>query len=265
MLNVMSLFDEGPGNFVLSNVLHGIHYNNSGRHYKSFLLKPCRSTTTEVPVPVDALAFYELLVDVVALISLYCVVTLALVRHTLGWGCEAAARKVGRVVGQDMLELGPGSMVFTSTHEELIGKVVPEVVEPSVVVSGLACPDSARVILVCNLVTVFSPRTVCNTVCGGKQLSVLDHHFGAVNIGMVNGCLLRTFVKVENIHFFAWERIVRPSGPATYYNGIPGNFNEIFRKVRRGEARKVLERFQGSPRSEAIQQRLLRQRISSKS
>jgi hypothetical protein len=24
-----------------------------------------------------------------------------------------------------------------------------------------------------------------------------------VNIGMVDGCLLRTFVQVENIHFFA--------------------------------------------------------------
>ena len=194
MLNVMSFFDEGPGNFVLNSVLHGIHYNNSGRHYKSFLLKPCRNTTIKVPVPVDALAFYELLVDVVALISLYCVVTLAFVRHTLRRGREPAARKVRRVMGQHMLELSPGSMVFTSTHEELIGKVVPKVVEPSVVVSGLACPDSARVILVCNLVAVFSPRTVCHAVCGGQKLSVLDHHFGAVNIGMVDGCLLRTFV-----------------------------------------------------------------------
>ena len=189
-------------------------------------MKPCRNTTTKVPVPVDALAFYELLVDVVALVSLYGVITLAFVRHTLRRSREPATRKVRRVVRQDMLELGPGSMVFTSTQEELIGKVVPEVVEPSVVVSGLACPDSARVILVCNLVTVFSPRTVCNTVCGGQKLSILDHHFGAVNIGMVNGCLLRTFVKVENIHFFAWERIVRPSGPATYYNDMFGEINE---------------------------------------
>ena len=94
-------------------------------------------------------------------------------------------------------------MLFATAHEELIGKVVPEVVEPSVVVSGLACPDSARVILVCNLVAVFSPRTIGHTVCGGQKLSVLNHHFGAVNIGMVNGCLLRTFVQVENIHFFA--------------------------------------------------------------
>jgi len=37
-------------------------------------------------------------------------------------------------------------------------------------------------------------------VCGGQELSVLNHHFGAVNIGMVDGCLLRTFVQVENVH-----------------------------------------------------------------
>ena len=103
-------------------------------------------------------------------------------------------------MGQNMLELGPGSMVLTPTHEELIGKVVPEVVEPSVVVSGLSCPDSAGVVLVCNLVAVFSPRTVCHTVCGGQQLSVLDHHFGAMNIGMVDGCLLRARMKVKNVH-----------------------------------------------------------------
>tara|TARA_Y100000385_G_scaffold194534_1_gene201358 strand:- start:550 stop:1050 length:501 start_codon:yes stop_codon:yes gene_type:complete len=166
-------------------------------------LKPCGNTTTKVPFPVDALAFDELLVDVVALISLYGVITLAFVRHTLRRGREAVTRKVRRIMGQNMLELGPGSMVLTPTHEELIGKVVPEVVEPSVVVSGLSCPDSAGVVLVCNLVAVFSPRTVCHTVCGGQQLSVLDHHFGAMNIGMVDGCLLRTFVQVENIHFFA--------------------------------------------------------------
>ena len=134
-------------------------------------------------------------------------------------------------MGQYMLELSPGSMVFTSTHEELIGKVVPEVVEPSVVVSGLACPDSARVILVGNLVAVLSPRTISHTVCGGQKLSVLNHHFGAVNIGMVDGCLLRTFVKIENIHFFAWERIGRPSGSATYYNDMFGEINDGIKKT----------------------------------
>lgn len=127
---------------------------------------------------------------------------------------------------QYMLELGPGSMVLTSTHEELIGEVMPKVVEPSVVIRGLACPDGAGVVLVCNLVAVFSPRAIRNTVCSGQKLSVLDHHFGAVNIGMVDGCLLRTFVKVKNIHFFAWERIVRPSEAATYYNDMFGEINE---------------------------------------
>jgi len=117
-------------------------------------------------------------------------------------------------------------VLFATAHEELIGKVVPEVVEPSVVVSGLACPDSARVILVCNLVAVFSPRTIRHTVCSGQKLSVLDHHFGAVNIGMVDGCLLRTFVQVENIHFLVRERDNEPSRSATYYIGIPGEINE---------------------------------------
>ncbi len=80
--------------------------------------------------------------------------------------------------------------------------------------------------LVCNLVAVFSPRTIRHTVCSGQKLSVLNHHLGAVNIGMVDGCLLRTFVQVKNIHFFAWERIVRPSGLATYYNDMFGEINE---------------------------------------
>jgi hypothetical protein len=157
-------------------------------------LKPCRNTTTEIPVPSDTLALYELLVDVVALISLYGVVTLAIVRHTLRRRREAVTRKVRRIVTQDMLELSPGSVVLASTHEELISKVVPQVIKPSVVVSRLTHPDSAGVVLVCNLVAVVSPRTVCHTVCGGQQLSVLDHHFGAVNIGVVDGCLLRAFV-----------------------------------------------------------------------
>ncbi len=157
-------------------------------------MKPCGNTATKVPVPVNALAFDELLVDVVALVSLYGVITFAFVGHRLRRGREAVTSKVRRVMRQDMLELGPGSMVLTSTHEELIGKVVPQFVEPSVVVSGLACPDSAGVILVCNLVAVVSPGTVRHAVCGGQQLSILDHHFGAVNIGVVDGCLLRAFV-----------------------------------------------------------------------
>ena len=85
-------------------------------------------------------------------------------------------------------------MFLTTAHEELVSKVVPQVVEPSVVVSRLTGPDRAGMILVGDLVAVFCPRTVCHTVCGGQQLSVLDHHFGAVNIGMVDGCLLRAFV-----------------------------------------------------------------------
>jgi hypothetical protein len=70
-------------------------------------LEPCRNTATKVPVPGDTLAFYELLVDVVALISFYGVVTLALVRHTLRGRRETITRKVRRVVAQDMLKLGP--------------------------------------------------------------------------------------------------------------------------------------------------------------
>jgi len=70
-------------------------------------LKPCRNTATKVPVPVDTLALDELLVDVVALVSLYGVVTLAFVRHTLRRRREAITRKMRRVVAQDMLELGP--------------------------------------------------------------------------------------------------------------------------------------------------------------
>ena len=117
-------------------------------------------------------------------------------------------------------------MLFATAHEELVSKVVPQIVEPSVVVSGITDPDRAGVVLVCNLVAVFCPRTVSHTVCGGQKLSVLNHHFGAVNICMVDGCLLRTFVKVKNIHFLVRERVNEPSRSATYYIDIPGEINE---------------------------------------
>ena len=117
-------------------------------------------------------------------------------------------------------------MFLTTAHEELVSKVVPQVVEPSVVVSRLTSPDRAGMILVGDLVAVFCPRAVSHTVCGGQKLSVLNHHFGAVNIGMVDGCLLRTFVKVENIHFLVLERDNEPSGSATYYISIPEEIND---------------------------------------
>jgi hypothetical protein len=117
-------------------------------------------------------------------------------------------------------------MFLTTAHKELVSKVVPQVVEPSVVVSRLTDPDGAGVVLVCNLVAVFSPGTVCHTMCGGQQLSVLDHHFGAMNIGVVDCCLLRAFVKVENIHFLVQERDNEPSRSATYYISLPRDFNE---------------------------------------
>ena len=94
-------------------------------------------------------------------------------------------------------------MLLSTAHEELVSKVVPQVVKPSVVVSRLTNPDRAGMVLVSDLITVFCPRTVSHSVCGGQELGVLNHHLGAVNIGMVDGCLLRTFVQVENIHFFA--------------------------------------------------------------
>jgi len=117
-------------------------------------------------------------------------------------------------------------VLLATAHEELVSKVVPQVVEPSVVVSRLTNPDRAGMVLVGDLVAVFCPGAISHTVCGGEKLSVLNHHLGAVNIGMVDGCLLRTFVQVKNIHFFAWERIVRPSGLATYYNDMFGEINE---------------------------------------
>jgi len=121
-------------------------------------------------------------------------------------------------------------VLFSTAHEELVSKVVPQVVEPSVVVSRLTNPDRAGMVLVSDLVAVFCPRAVSHSVCGGEKLSVLNHHFGAVNIGMVDGCLLRTFVQVENIHFLVLERDNEPSGSATYYIDIPGEINERIRK-----------------------------------
>ena len=117
-------------------------------------------------------------------------------------------------------------MLLATAHEELVSKVVPQVVKPSVVVSRLTNPDRAGMVLVSDLVAVFCPGAISHTVCGGEKLSVLNHHLGAVNIGMVDGCLLRTFVQVENIHFLVRERDNEPSRSATYYIGIPGEINE---------------------------------------
>jgi len=121
-------------------------------------------------------------------------------------------------------------VLFATAHEELVSKVVPQVVKPSVVVCRLTDPDRAGMVLVSDLVAVFCPRAVSHTVCSGEKLSVLNHHFGAVNIGMVDGCLLRTFVQVENIHFLVRERDNEPSRSTTYYIDIPGEINERIRK-----------------------------------
>jgi len=117
-------------------------------------------------------------------------------------------------------------VLLATAHEELVSKVVPQVVEPSVVICRLTGPDRARMVLVSDLVAIFCPGTVSHSVCGGQELSVLNHHFGAVNIGMVDGCLLRTFVQVENIHFLVRERDNEPSRSATYYIRLPRDFNE---------------------------------------
>ena len=117
-------------------------------------------------------------------------------------------------------------MLLATAHEELVSKVVPQVVEPSVVVSRLTNPDRAGMVLVSDLVAILCPGTVSHSVCGGEKLSVLNHHLGAVNIGMVDGCLLRAFVQVENIHFLVRERDNEPSRSATYYIDIPGEINE---------------------------------------
>ena len=117
-------------------------------------------------------------------------------------------------------------MLFATAHEELVSKVVPQVVEPSVVICRLTGPNRSRMILMSDLVAIFCPGTVSHSVCGGEKLSVLNHHLGAVNIGMVDGCLLRTFVQVENIHFLVRERDNEPSRSATYYIDMFGEINE---------------------------------------
>ena len=93
---------------------------------------------------------------------------------------------------QDFAKFVPRCVFLTTTGKEFVSQTMPKIVKPSVMIGGRAHPDVAGMVLVCDLVAGVGPGAVRHTMSGRQQLSILDHHFGAVNIGMVDGCLLRT-------------------------------------------------------------------------
>ena len=91
-------------------------------------------------------------------------------------------------------------MVLASTLTELVVKLTPQFVEPSVVVVGCASPDGAGMILVRDLVALVSIRAVSHTMSRGHKLCVLDDHLATMLITMPLSANSRVFCKEEDVH-----------------------------------------------------------------
>lgn len=99
-----------------------------------------------------------------------------------------------------MTKLAPRHVMLASTLVELVVKLTPKLIEPSVVVVGRASPDGAGVILVCDLVALVSIRAVSHTMSRGHKLRVLDDHLATMLITMPLSANSRVFCKEEDVH-----------------------------------------------------------------
>jgi hypothetical protein len=99
-----------------------------------------------------------------------------------------------------MTEFPPRCVGLASTPDELVVKLTPQFVEPSVVITGCASPDGAGVVLVCDLVALVSIRALSHTMSRGHELSVLDDHFTTMLVTMPLGTNSRVFCKEEDVH-----------------------------------------------------------------
>jgi hypothetical protein len=91
-------------------------------------------------------------------------------------------------------------VVLASTLTELVVKLTPQFVEPSVVVIGCTGPDGAGMILVCDLVALVGIRAVSHTMSRGHELSVLDDHLATMLITMPLSANTRVFCKIKDVH-----------------------------------------------------------------
>jgi len=105
-----------------------------------------------------------------------------------------------RAVAQDVTQLSPRCMVLASTLTELVAKLTPKLIEPSVMVKGCASPNSAGVILVSDLVNSISIRAVSHTMSRGHKLCVLNDHLATMLITMPLSANSRVFCKEEDVH-----------------------------------------------------------------
>jgi hypothetical protein len=133
-------------------------------------------------------------------IRLYTVRTLEVVRHTLRRVNPTSSRERRRSVAQDMTKLAPRHVMLAPTLVELVVKLTPQFVEPSVVVVGCASPDRAGMILVCDLVALVSIRAVSHTMSRGHKLCILDDHLATMLITMPLSANSRVFCKEEDVH-----------------------------------------------------------------
>jgi hypothetical protein len=133
-------------------------------------------------------------------VRLYTVRTLEVVRHTLRRINPTSSRKRRRSVAQDMTKLAPRQVMLAPTLVELVVKLTPKLIEPSVVVVGCASPNGAGVILVCDLVALVSIRAVSHTMSRGHKLRVLDDHLATMLITMPFRANTRVFCEEEDVH-----------------------------------------------------------------
>ena len=133
-------------------------------------------------------------------ICLYTIRTLELIRHTLRRVLPASMGEIRRSPPQDMTKLSPRSVVLASTLTELVAKLTPKLVEPSVVVVGCASPDGAGMVEVCDLVALVSIRAISHTMSRGHKLCVLDDHLATMLITMPFSANTRVFCKEEDVH-----------------------------------------------------------------
>jgi len=125
---------------------------------------------------------------------------LVLVGHALRRIRERQELETLGSVAENVLELGPRGVMLASTVVELLSQRRPQLIQPQVVLLRCTSPDSAGMVLVCNLVALICQRTFHHMMRGGHELSVLDHHLGAVLIAVVFGSRLRIAGEKENVH-----------------------------------------------------------------
>ena len=98
-------------------------------------------------------------------------------------------------------------MVLAPTVVELSSKCAPKLVQPLVVLRRFTSPNSRRMVLVSSLVALLCPGAVRQTMRGGHELSILNHHLRAMLVAVVHSSELRKRGEIENVHDKFQERV----------------------------------------------------------